>query len=56
MDMAQAAVYTIAQDMAGVVLTLFDQPMDAATRPHSRAVVALGIAEGPVESSGVSKA
>ncbi len=48
-DMAQAAIYTIAQNMAGVALTIFDQPLDANTQPGGRAVVALGIAEGPVD-------
>ncbi len=47
-DMAQAAVYTIARSMAGVALTLFDHPLDAAETPTSRAVVALGQVDGPL--------
>ncbi len=48
-DMAQAAVYTIARYMAGVTITLFDQPMDISITPNRRAVVALGLVDGPQE-------
>lgn len=48
-DMAQAAVYTIARNMTAAAITLFDQPLDANEHPRSRAVVALGSAEGPLD-------
>ncbi len=48
-DMAQAAVYTIARYMAAVTITLFDQPMDIRVTPDRRAVVALGLVDGPQE-------
>jgi GAF domain-containing protein len=52
-DMAQAAVYTIAQNMAGVAITLFNQPLDAISQPQTRAVMALGLAEGPMDIENV---
>jgi len=48
-DMVQAAVYTIAQNMAGVAITLFDSPLDSVVHPHTRAVVAMGVPEGPMD-------
>lgn len=48
-DMVQAAVYTIAQNMAGVAITLFDRPLDALSQPQTRAVVAMGVPEGPMD-------
>ncbi len=48
-DMVQAAVYTIAQNMAGVAITIFDRPLDAISQPQARAVVAMGVAEGPMD-------
>lgn len=52
-DMVQAAVYTIAQNMAGVAITIFDRPLDAVSQPQTRAVVAMGVAEGPMDIENV---
>jgi GAF domain-containing protein len=39
-DMAQAALHTVAQNMLGAALTLFDRPLDINNEPESRALVA----------------
>ena len=49
-DMAHAAVYTIARNMAAVAVTLFDVPLDADTRPAGRMLVALGLADNTVDN------
>lgn len=46
-EMAQAVIYTIARDMAGVAITLFNVPFGAIRRSGQRAVVALGLPDGP---------
>lgn len=53
-DMAQAAVYTIARSMTGVAITLFDQPLEETAQPTSRAVYALGAAEGPLDLTDIT--
>jgi GAF domain-containing protein len=45
-DMAQAVIYTVAQGLTAVALTLFDPPLDIHHQPARRRVAALGTAQG----------
>ncbi|MBL8162405.1 MAG: GAF domain-containing protein [Anaerolineae bacterium] len=46
-DMAQAIIYTVAQQGVAVGISLFDRVLDAQNTPQSRLMVAVGTPEGP---------
>lgn len=50
-DMAQAAIYTVAKDMLGVIITVFDQPVTGDQQASGRSIVAIGLPDGPIELS-----
>jgi GAF domain-containing protein len=48
-DMAQAAIYTVAKDMLGVIITLFENPVTSDQQFSGRGIVAIGLPDGPLE-------
>lgn len=46
-DMAQAIIYTVAQQSVAVGISLFDRVLDTQNTPQSRLMVAVGTPEGP---------